>query len=366
MTTPSSSAKLTPIVPQRVSIQRSKRIRKAAPKGAKTGQKGAVAIISRNGKILMQRRREHIADPGTWVLPGGECRRIEKPRETLIRVCAEELGITVRPSKEIGKLDLPDSICPAWHVIWKGREVKLSGEDIVGIGWFTPEELMELTPVRHENELRKFLMENEEVVEVVNTSEVSKKRPEPASPDEQKILALISEAKQGDHESFGKLYDLYVTPIHRYVAFRLPQALVEDIVADVFVKAWEKLDSYKGRKGTPFSSWLFRIAKHVVIDTYRTQKEIVELDEVHVDEDRWNDPVLGITQEMQAKLLRQAMNKLPKRYREVLLLSFMSNLGHGEIARAMKMREGGVRILKHRALKKLGELLPVSMREELP
>lgn len=357
------SAKLLS-VPERASIRRSTRTRKVASKSAnKADLKGAVALISKNGKVLMQKRREHIADPGTWVLPGGECGRTEKPRETLIRVCAEELGITVRPSKEIGKLDLADAPCPVWHVVWKGKEVKLTGEDIAGIGWFTPEELMELSPVRHENELRRFLMENEEVVDVISdASSASAITP----PDEQKILKLIDEAKSGDHESFGKLYDIYVTPIHRYVAFRLPAGLVEDIVADVFVKAWEKLDSYKGRKGTPFSSWLFRIAKHVVIDTYRTQKETIELDEVHVDEDRWNDPALGITQEMQAKLLKQAMNKLPKRYREVLLLSFMSNLGHGEIARTMRMREGGVRILKHRALKKLGELLPVSMREELP
>ena len=116
----------------------------------------------------------------------------------------------------------------------------------------------------------------------------------------------------------------------------------------------------------PFSSWLFRIAKHVVIDTYRTQKETVELDEFHIDEDRWNDPALKITQDVQAILLRQSMNKLPKRYREVLLLSFMGGLSHEEIARSMKTREGSVRILKHRALKKLGDLLPASMKDELP
>ncbi|PIR50136.1 hypothetical protein COU79_01110, partial [Candidatus Peregrinibacteria bacterium CG10_big_fil_rev_8_21_14_0_10_54_7] len=109
-----------------------------------------------------------------------------------------------------------------------------------------------------------------------------------------------------------------------------------------------------------------RIAKHVVIDTYRTQKETVELDEFHIDEDRWNDPALKITQDVQGILLRQAMNKLPGRYREVLLLSFMSGLDHAEIARTLKTREGSVRIVKHRALKKLGDLLPASMREELP
>jgi RNA polymerase sigma-70 factor (ECF subfamily) len=175
----------------------------------------------------------------------------------------------------------------------------------------------------------------------------------------------VHRSQNDDHEAFAKIYDAFVTPIYRYVAFRVPKAAAEDIVSDVFVKAWEKLDSYKLRKGIPFSSWLFRIAHNVVIDSYRTQKDTVELDELHVDHDRWNDPRLKITQDRQAVLLRQAMNKLPKRYREVILLSFMSELSHDEIARTLKIREGSVRILKHRALKKLGELLPASMRDDL-
>jgi len=334
----------------------------------KASLRGAVAIIERDGKILLQRRREHIADPGTWVLPGGECRRTELPRETLVRVLAEELGITVRPSKEIGVMTIGETPYPIWHVIWKGNEMKLAGKDIVGIGWFTPEELQTLEPLREQEELRQFLQTNpfftgkKEEVE----SETEMERTEEEKVERARIIALVAKAKKGDHEAFAEIYDVFITPIHRYVAFRLPPGVTEDIVADIFVKAWEKLDTFQERKNIPFSSWLFRIAKHVVIDTYRGQREIVELDEFHIDEDRWNDPTLKITQDVQAILLRQAMNKLPERYRDVLLLSFMSNLDHSEIARTMKTREGSVRILKHRALKKLAELLPASMREELP
>lgn len=336
--------------------------------GRSTTFRGAIAIIEREGKILMQRRREHIADPGTWVLPGGELKRNEKPRDALVRVCAEELGITVRPSKELGIMEIPNHPCPVLRVVWKGRDVKLSGKDIVGIGWFTVEELLELEPVRYQEELRTFLRETElfrEIMEEKMVEEITEQKPT-GKPDAAKIMELVLRAQKGDHEAFGQIYDQFVTPIHRYVAFRLPPGVVEDIVSDVFVKAWEKLESFKGRKGTPFSSWLFRIAHNIVIDTYRTQKQTTELDEFHIDEDRWNDPTLSITQDVQAVLLREAMNKLPKRYREVLLLCFMSGLSHTEVARTMRIREGGVRILKHRALKKLGELLPVSMRDELP
>ena len=326
--------------------------------------KGAVAVIERNGKILLQRRREHIADPGTWVLPGGELKRSETPQKALVRVCADELGITVRASQEIGILEIPKNHCPVWHVVWKGKEVALSGEDITGIGWFTPEELMTLEPVRYQEELRAFLQSTDFFRDW--KTEQEEKTEEAPKIDRRRVLVLVNKAKTGDHDAFAELYDLFATGIYRYVAFRVPDAIAEDLVSDIFVKAWEKLDSYKGRKGIPFSSWLFRIAHNTVIDSYRTHKQSEELTEVHIDEDRWNDPELKIQQDIQSVILRQAMNKLPKRYREILLMSFMSDLSNTEVARALKVREGSVRILKHRALKKLSGFLPASMRDELP
>ena len=180
------------------------------------------------------------------------------------------------------------------------------------------------------------------------------------------LAVLVRRSQNDDHEAFGKIYDAFVTPIYRYVTFRVPRGLAEDIVSDVFVKAWEKIGTYKGREGIPFSSWLFRIAHNIVIDTYRTRRVTIELEEGHIDEDRWNDPTLRITQERQAIILKTAMHKLPKRYREVLLLTLMSELSHNETARVLRIREGAVRILKHRALNKLSHHLPASMRDDLP
>ncbi|MBT4474054.1 RNA polymerase sigma factor [Candidatus Peribacteria bacterium] len=212
-----------------------------------------------------------------------------------------------------------------------------------------------------------ILKEVETITEELDMTEFSDCNENKSKKINQQILAvLVSRAQNDDHEAFGKIYDAFIAQIYRYVSFRVPSVLVEDIVSDIFVKAWEKIHTYKGRKGIPFSSWLFRIAHNVVIDTYRTHKANDELDELHIDDNRWNDPRLRITQEKQAKLLKQGMNKLSKRYREILLLSFMSELSNVEIAKSLKIREGSVRILKHRALKKLKEFLPASMKEDLP
>jgi RNA polymerase sigma-70 factor (ECF subfamily) len=334
---------------------------------------GVVAIIEREGKILLEKRCEHIADPGTWVLPGGELLPTETIEEALIRVCTEEFGITIRPEQEIGRIVVAGESIPVWEVRWRGKELKLQGGPITAVGWFTMEELMLLEPVRHQEEVRTFLRSTaffeESRMRARRMTAVELAEGHPPSPPaiNQEILAeLVARAQEDDHEAFGEIYDLFVTPIYRYVSFRAPAHLVEDLVSDVFVKAWEKLHRYQGRKGIPFSSWLFRIAHNVVIDAYRTFREVEELDGEHLDEDRWNDPTLRITQEIQCVLLRKALNRLPRRYRNVLLLSFMAGLSHAEIARSLRIREGSVRILKHRALRKLAKLLPPSMKEELP
>src|SRR4051812_22774895 len=98
---------------------------------------------------------------------------------------------------------------------------------------------------------------------------------QPLSPEE--LKALVAKAQQGDTEAFGKIYDTFLTPVYRYVVFRFPEDLAEDLVADIFVKAWEKISSYKPYKAVPFSAWLFRIARHSVIDAYRNQRGFEEI-----------------------------------------------------------------------------------------
>ena len=174
----------------------------------------------------------------------------------------------------------------------------------------------------------------------------------------EELKALVKRAQDGDTEAFGKIYDAYLTPIYRYVVFRFPQELAEDLVADIFVKAWEKLHSYRPVANVPFSAWLFRIARHVVVDAYRGQRGFEEISEDIVDEDAHSDPKHQTERRLSMVTVRGALGKIPRYYREILLLHYVSGLSHSEIARSLRITEGGVRILKFRALKKLEALLP--------
>ncbi len=175
------------------------------------------------------------------------------------------------------------------------------------------------------------------------------------SPDE--VTRLVLEAKDGNTESFGKLYDAFFQQIYRYVTFRFPQDFVEDLVADIFVKAWEKLGSYTPRSGVPFSAWLFRIARHTVIDAYRTTRGFEELSEELQDDKPDNDPATRFDRSLTVSMVRHALSKLHRDYQDILLLHYVAGLGFAEIAEALRMTQGYVRIMKFRGLKKLEVLL---------
>lgn len=177
-------------------------------------------------------------------------------------------------------------------------------------------------------------------------------------PPDGHIAGLVTRARGGDTEAFAAVYDHFFLPIYRYTAFRVPNEMVEDLVADVFVKAWEKLHTYKERSGVPFGAWLFRIARHTIIDAYRTERHFEEITEEMPDTDALNQADAAVRRGDTLRAVRFALEKLPRRYRDILLLSYVAELSHREAAKVLRMSEGGARILKFRALKKLQTLLP--------
>lgn len=177
------------------------------------------------------------------------------------------------------------------------------------------------------------------------------------------VRQLVMEAQSGDTGAFSKLYDFYFPQVYRYCAFRAPAEVAEDLVAEVFVKAWEKLHTYKVQKDIPFGAWLFRVARYTVIDAYRTSRTWEDLDETLEDPDTLNSADGMLRQKEVVRVVRKALNALPRRYRDVLVLHYIAGLPSDEVARVLRLSQGATRILKFRALKKLEQELPSEYRE---
>ncbi|NJN66958.1 MAG: sigma-70 family RNA polymerase sigma factor [Chloroflexaceae bacterium] len=173
--------------------------------------------------------------------------------------------------------------------------------------------------------------------------------------------ALIRRARQRDGEAFGILYERYLERVYRYIAYRTANTVVaEDLTSEVFLNAWKSIERYEDR-GYAFSTWLLRLAHNEVTDYYRTRRNDTSLPEtdVHVSHLPGPDDFAELKDD-QVALLR-AVRQLPDEWRQVILLRFVEGLPFDEIAVIVGKSSGACRVIQHRALARLRELLP---REE--
>jgi len=169
---------------------------------------------------------------------------------------------------------------------------------------------------------------------------------------------LVSQAKTGDSDAFGKLYDSYLERIYRFVYFRVEdQQTAEDITSQVFLKAWENLGRFQ-IGGAPFLAWLYTIAHNAVIDYYRTRKVTAALDDVRLSDPGHAEFVEnGIDSAVEMESIKTALSTLTDDQRQVLLLKFIDEMSNEEIARHLGKREGAIRALQMRGLKALAKRL---------
>lgn len=173
---------------------------------------------------------------------------------------------------------------------------------------------------------------------------------------EEQLDALVLEAQEGNKDAFARIYDHYFDPIFRYVFFRVPEMEVDDIVETVFIKCWTKMPQYQ-KRDVSFGAWLFRIAHNAVIDYRRAHRPVAQIDPRMSDESRAAKPKQRTERQLMAEKLRFAVSQLKEPYRQVVTLKFLMGLSNKEVAEIMHEREGNIRVIQFRALKKLRLIL---------
>ena len=169
---------------------------------------------------------------------------------------------------------------------------------------------------------------------------------------------LITEAKGGEAEAFGRLYDYYLPMIYRFILLKVGhREEAEDLTHQVFLKAWQNMSNYS-EKGFPFSSWLYRIAKNSIIDHYRRAKPSTNIDDLVNIEELISRPDIGKIDEKEelAKIMK-SIGKLKETEKDVIIMRFVEDLSVKEVSDALNKSEGAVKVIQHRAIKKLQELL---------
>ena len=162
----------------------------------------------------------------------------------------------------------------------------------------------------------------------------------------------IEKAKQNP-EKFGPLYRKYYEPIFRYIYKRMDDIeTVHDVTSMVFVKALSNLNRYEFR-GLPFSSWLFRIAKSELNQSFRDKKgeRTVRLDKVIVGQ--MMDEFLEDDSEINRNKLLNALTRLKSNHLELIEMRFFEKRSFKEIGEILEITENNAKVKSFRALEKL-------------
>lgn len=176
----------------------------------------------------------------------------------------------------------------------------------------------------------------------------------PAAPDE---VRLIDQAKSGNPEAFAKLYDAYVERVSRYIYFRVADGCdMEDLVSQVFLKAWENLERYR-TGNSPFIAWLYTIARNLVIDHYRTKRNNLPLEEAQALPSDLEMPDEIAQTHFDLEAMRDALQSLSTDQQQALVLKYIAGLPNDSIAKIMNKQEGTVRGLQMRGLQTLARYM---------
>jgi len=166
----------------------------------------------------------------------------------------------------------------------------------------------------------------------------------------QEEYSLALAAKKGEAEAFGRLYESYIKKIYDFIYYKtLNKETAEDLTSAVFVKAWDKMPSFRGES---FAAWLYAIARNAVIDHYRQEKATTDI------EDCWDiadnqDFISRIDNNLRLSSIKEALSSLKPAAREVLIMRFWLDLSFREIAERSGRSEAAAKMMLARALREI-------------
>lgn len=167
---------------------------------------------------------------------------------------------------------------------------------------------------------------------------------------------LIKKALEGNEAAFGQIYDLYFEKVYRFIYYRVNhKEAAEDLVSETFIRAWDNLSEMHAPSS--FTGWIYRIARNLVIDYYRSRKLTVDLNDLE-NILEYEDNILERTNfGFQQQSFLEALKKLSPDQQQVIKLKFLDELDNHEIAKILDKSEGAIRVIQHRAIRELKKVI---------
>lgn len=182
---------------------------------------------------------------------------------------------------------------------------------------------------------------------------------------DEEIIALVQVGKQ---EFFNVIIERYREKLFFYVMrFVKNEDEAKDVLQNVFVKSLRSIDSFDCER--KFSSWIYRIAHNEAVNwATRKNRETVSIDDLNIQDSNFlanNDFDSSMEKWFNLELkeaMREAIEKLPENYAEVIHLRYIDDMSYKEIAEILGKPVSSVGTLVRRAKKRLLEIVMDSER----
>lgn len=163
---------------------------------------------------------------------------------------------------------------------------------------------------------------------------------------------------------YHELVERYQTKLFSYL-YRLigNKEEAEDLLQNVFVKVYNNIKSYDTKK--KFSSWIYRIAHNEAVNFLkkRSRRKLISIEDVQGSKDKLEiadtrkNPIDSWISKELRKEMQEALEKLPEKYKQVLMLRYYYDKSYEEMSQELKKPVNTIGTLLNRAKKKLMEVI---------
>src|SRR3712207_5587862 len=167
-------------------------------------------------------------------------------------------------------------------------------------------------------------------------------------------------AKARLDEDFAQLYRAHLRDVYSYAYYRVGNHHdAEDLTTQTFLQAYRHFErAQRESRGRPLRPWLIRIAHNLAANHFRNQSrkpqtpidDTTVLSAMHTTED------LVEGRDELARIL-EGVQQLPGDRKEALIMRFALGMDNREIARALGRSDGATKVLIHRAIRQLEEIV---------
>ncbi len=178
-------------------------------------------------------------------------------------------------------------------------------------------------------------------------------------------IFYIEKVKGGQTQYFS-----YIVERYQDIVFSIALKVLrnredaEEMAQESFIKAYKSLHTFKGN--AKFSTWLYRITYNNCISEVRKRKiHFTSTEDIQIKDEAEEMNLDGIPEENRARVIKEAMEKLPEEDYTLILLYYFEEQSIEDISKVTQLSESNTKVKLFRARKKLYTILNDIMKDEL-